>query len=270
MIFLALFTRAPAGRAADALVDAKRRAAAELMKDGKAADAVAMLREVVQSDPAQYKDHLQLARAYDRLSRHADAAEAYHRAADLLATAKFDDRPAKAEIDRRLKVLDAQTSKVVAAEDEFLKKLDALERDAIAARDTRAVERIFRLRGGVWAAQGRKDAMGIEIAANSDWKGGAMEVQEGVTYRVRAAGTWTLYTGVRCTPDGTDTLPANHWGAIGGLMAAVSGDGRFQWVGSNGVFTAPTSGRLVLICNVNSPAEQARNDGSVFVIAVHQ
>jgi hypothetical protein len=158
----------------------------------------------------------------------------------------------------------------VAAEDEFLKKLDALERDAIAARDTRAVERIFRLRGGVWAAQGRKDAMGIEIAANSDWKGGAMEVQEGVTYRVRAAGTWTLYTGVRCTPDGTDTLPANHWGAIGGLMAAVSGDGRFQWVGSNGVFTAPTSGRLVLICNVNSPAEQARNDGSVFVIAVHQ
>jgi hypothetical protein len=49
---------------------------------------------------------------------------------------------------------------------------------------------------------------------------------------------------------------------------AVSGDSSYQWIGSNGVSTAPISGRLVFICNVNSSQELARNDGAVFVTAV--
>lgn len=97
LFLLALFASAPAGHAADTLADAKRRAATELLREGRAADAVAMLQEVVRADPTQYKDHLQLARAYDKLNRPADAAEAYHRAVDLLAAGKGDDRAARGD-----------------------------------------------------------------------------------------------------------------------------------------------------------------------------
>src|SRR5690349_2882557 len=134
-----------AAPAPDNLSDAKRRAAADLMREGNTADAVAMLREVLRADPDQYKDHLQLARALDKLNRPAEAAEEYHRAADLIASRHVDDRATKAEVERRLRVLDARTAKIVAAEDEFLKRLDVLEREAVAAKDMRALERVFAL-----------------------------------------------------------------------------------------------------------------------------
>lgn len=139
----------------------------------------------------------------------------------------------------------------------------------MAAKDVRALERIFRGRGAVWAVQDRKDATGLEVRADKDWHGVGMLVQEGVTYRIRAAGSWNV-AGVRCTADGTNASPANRWGPIGGLMVAVSGDARYQWVGTNGTFTAPLSGRLVFICNVDSPKDQSRNEGAVFVIVARQ
>jgi hypothetical protein len=255
-----------AGPAPDALTDAKRRAAAELMREGRTADAVAMLQEVVRSDPDRYTDHLQLARALEKLNRPAEAAEAYHRAADLIAAGHVDDRAARAEVERRLRVLDARTAKVAAAEEEFLKKLDALEREAVGARDMRALERVFRDRGGVWAAQGRKDRAAAEIQANGEWQGLGMTVEGGVTYRIQAAGTWYVAGVTPCTADGLRDCPIPGGNAGTLLVAVASALDKYQPIGSGGTFTAPASGKLVFICNMPSQAERRRNTGSVYVL----
>jgi hypothetical protein len=262
---LALTAATAASAADDAVVDAKRRAAAELMRDNKPDDAVAMLLEVVRSDPGEYRDHLQLARAYDKLNRPADAADAFHRAADLLATARVDDRAARTEIDRRLRILDAQTAKVAAAEAEFLKKLDALERDAVAARDMRALRRVFALRGGVWNARGRGEGFGVELPAAAEWVDGG-SVQKGVTYRVRAAGYWTINGSVRCDPDGTDQLPATPGGPYGSFHAQVDNGGRYEPLGSDCTFVAPASGRIQFISNAPTRAERERSSGSLYIL----
>jgi tetratricopeptide (TPR) repeat protein len=259
-------TAATAAAAPDALADAKRRAAAELLKDGKAAEAVTMLQEVVRADPSQYKDHLQLARAYDKLNRAAEAAEAYQAAADALANARTDDRAARAEIDRRLKVLDANGAKVAAAEAEFLKKLDALERDAVAARDMRALQRVFALRGGVWNARGRREGFGVDLPATVEWFDSGAVVEKGVTYRVRAAGYWTLNGSIRCTADGAPDAPPTQYGVYGHLMAAVEGGGRFEHLSTDSTFVAPATGRLKFINNVKNQEERNRSSGNLYVL----
>lgn len=266
LVCLALTATTTAISAADALADAKRRAAAELLKDGKAAEAAAMLQEVVRADPSQYKDHLQLARAYDKLNRAADAAESYQAAADALATAKTDDRAARTEVDRRLKVLDPQGSKIAAAESEFLKKLDALERDAVAARDMRALQRVFALRGGVWNARGRREGFGTELPAHIEWFDSGANVEKGVTYRVRAAGYWTLNGSVRCTADGTPDVPPTAFGVYGRLLASVEGSGQVEQLSTDGTFVAPMTGRLKFVDNVNNQQERARSSGSLYVL----
>jgi tetratricopeptide (TPR) repeat protein len=266
LVLFALFASAPAGHAADTLADAKRRAATELMREGKAADAVSMLQEVVRADPTQYRDQLQLARGYDKLNRPAEAAEAYHRAADLLAAARTDDRAARGEIDRRLKVLDAQTNKVAAAEDEFLKKLDALEREAIAAKDMRALERIFRGRAAVWAARDFRDGFGCEVDASAAWTDSGHVVQKGVAYRVRAAGYWTFDGNLRCTADGTPDLAPTAIGPFACLELRVGDDAHFLRGGTDATFVAPATGQLRLISNVNAHAEREHATGRLYVL----
>jgi hypothetical protein len=256
---------APAG---DAVVDAKRRAASELMKAGKTEEAISLLGEVLKADEKNYKDHLMLGRAYDKLNKPSEAVQSYRCVLELLGPG--EDRPARAEVERRLKVLDAQMLKIQAAEEELLKKLDGLEHEAIGAKDMRAVQRVFHLKGSLWAAQGRKDAASFEVIANGDWQGGTMTVQAGISYRIRVAGMWTIHPGISCTADGTDALPATQWGAAGGLIAAVEGDARYKVVGSNGVFTAPSSGRLVFVCNMSSLPQRNKNDGKIIVLAVRQ
>ena len=252
--------------AADALVDAKRRAAADLARAGKHADAVAMLREVVNVAPGDYRDHLALARAYDRLNRPNEAVESYRRAADLIASTRADDSAARGEIDRRLRVLDARSLKVAAAEDEFLKKLDALERDAVAARDVRALQRVVALRGGVWNARGRKDGFGVDLPATAEWLDAGATVEKGVTYRVRAVGHWTINGTLRCTADGVpDHAPTLH-GPYGSLLASVENGGRYERLSSDSTFVAPASGRISFISNVNTREERNRSTGRLYVL----
>jgi tetratricopeptide (TPR) repeat protein len=267
-VMLALLTILLAGAwvgATDDVTDAKRRAAAELARQGKNADAVALLHEVVKIDPDNYKDHLALARAYDKLNKAPEAVVAYHRVLDLLSGS--DDRAARLEAERRLKVLDAQGIKIQAAEEEFLKKLDTLEREAIAARDMRAVEQVFRLKGGVWWAQGRKDAVGFEVQASGEWQACPMVVRQGVSYHLRAAGTWRIEGVNPCTADGLEQERAITGGPIGCLIVAVAGEvTKYQAVGSDGHFVAPATGRLAFICNMKTAVERTTNRGAVYVL----
>ena len=185
IILIVLLVITPSVRAADAVTDAKRRAASELMRDGKVAEAIALTQEVVKADASNYRDHLLLARAYDKMNKTAEAVVSYRRVLELLGPT--DDRAVRVEAERRLKVLDLQTAKIQAAEDEFLKKLDALEREAIAAKDVAAVRRIFRLKAGCYKAAGRTDRIGVEVKVAESWQDAGMSLIAGRTYRIRAA-----------------------------------------------------------------------------------
>lgn len=264
ILSLLLLVLAPAARASDAVTEAKRRAASELMRDGKVAEAIALTQEVVKADAANYRDHLLLGRAYDKLNKGSEAVASYRRVLDLLGP--NDDRAVRAEVERRLKILDAQMIKIQAAEDELLKKLDALEREAIAARDSRAVERIWKLKGGVWSAQGLKDRACCEILAAAEWQTCGLSIIKGRTYRIRAVGEWDITPGLHCTAEGVSDRPSGGAGAYGSLIARVESAPDPIAVGSNATFIAPVSGRLLFITAMPTRAEREKNSGSVTVM----
>src|SRR5260221_10838258 len=208
---LAAFASLPVARGADVVVDAKRRAAAELMRDGKLSEAVSLINEVLNIDNTNYRDYLLRARAYDKLNKASDTVESYNRVLELLANSagSAEERQVKAEADKRIKALDAQVIKIRGAEDEFLKKLDILERDAIAARDIPAVRRIFRLKAGVYKAGGPRDPPGGEVVMaqagqNRDFVGKA-----GVTYPIRAVRAYQIRPGLESTPPRVGTHAAD-------------------------------------------------------------
>jgi tetratricopeptide (TPR) repeat protein len=267
ILLMLVVALSPAGRAggagADALVDAKRKAAADLIRDGKTADAIALTLEVLKADPDNYRDHLLLARAYDKQNKQADAAEQYRRVLATLAPA--DDRAVRAEAERRLKVLDVQMIKIQAAEDEFLKKLDALERDAIAAKDAAAVRRVFRLKGGLYNATDRRDRRGFEVVAGMAWQDTGLTVTAGHAYRVRAVGTFHVKQGVDSTPEGTDALKANYQGPIGLLLGRVGDNQKLIQVGSTCRFMADNSGKLILLLNPQLD-DKSSGSGAVTVL----
>jgi hypothetical protein len=258
---MAVYLAATGG--AEALTDVKRRAAAELMKEGKVAEAIGLISEVIKAEPENYRDHLLLARAYDRLNKGEMAAESYRRVLEL--PGGNEDRAAKAEVDRRLKVLDARTAKVQVAEDEFLKKLDGFEREAVAAKDMGAIYRVFALRGGLWNARGRKEGFGVDLPATAEWLDGGGVVYKGVKYRVRVAGFWTL-DGVRCTADGTDERPATAHGPYGCVAASVIGGPRYERFTTDSTFVAPATGRLVFISNTATKPERDNSSGRVYLL----
>jgi len=263
ILLLALINLAPLAMAADAVTDAKRKAAADLMKDGKTTDAIALITEVIKADPENYRDHLLLARGYDKMNKAQEAVDSYRRVLELPGGS--EDRTAKTEAERRLKFLDAQTSKIRAAEDEFLKKLDALEHDAIAAKDMRALQQVFALRGGVWNARGRKEGFGVDLPATAEWLDSTAIVKKGVKYRARVAGYWTI-NGVECTADGTDAVPPTVNGKIGSILASIEGDGRYQRITTDCTFVPIATGRITFVSNAHTREERDKGSGRVYVL----
>jgi tetratricopeptide (TPR) repeat protein len=262
VILSILLVLAAVARASDAVTEAKRRAASELTRDGKLAEAIALTQEVVKVDPTNYRDYLLLGRAYDKLNKSSEAVAAYRHVSELLGPS--DDRAVRAEIERRLKVLDVQNAKVQAVEEEFLKKVEALEREAIVAKDMTAVRRIFRLKAGIYQASERRERAGVEVNAAERWQDGGIVVQAGRTYRIRAAGVYHVHAGVDCTPDGTQAYPENYQGRNGILVGKVEGSAVSQ-IGSSGRMTPDRTGRLYLLLNTTM-AEKADSSGSVTVL----
>src|SRR3954469_5354629 len=87
----ALMMRPAASKAADAVLDAKRRAAAQLLHDGKPAEAIALLEEVTKATDTAYADHLMMARASEKLGQTSDALRHYRRVLELISSAPRDN-----------------------------------------------------------------------------------------------------------------------------------------------------------------------------------
>jgi hypothetical protein len=260
---------APAVRAADAVADAKRRAADQLLREGKSTEAIALLDEVMQADPDQWKDQLAVARAYDKLNKSADAAKFYRKVLHAVSTATAaPERAAKIEAERRLKVLDQQTGKIDATVDDMMKKLAALEREAESGKNADAVDRINRLRAALMSADGRDDRGGCEIPANRpEWTRTSFVVKKGESYHVSARGTWHVSPRDQCGPEGIATRKFQGR-PVGVIVASIEGtrEGEeFTTLGRDTTFTAPASGLLVVNC-WEAAAEKRDNSGSIVLL----
>jgi tetratricopeptide (TPR) repeat protein len=265
IILCACWMLGPLAQAGDGVMDAKRKAAADLMKEGKTAESIALIGEVIKADPENYKDHLLLARGYDKMNKTTDASEHYRQVLALIASNNIEDRASKVEAERRLKVLDLQMNKIQAAEDEFMKKLEQLEREAIAAKDTAAVRRIFRLKGAISMSVERADKGTVEIAAERAWQDSGFTCTRGRTYRIRAVGNFIVSPGVASTPDGTTAVAPNFQGPIGLLVGKVNDKLPLISIGSSCRFTARESGKLWLLINP-IVAEKPLGSGSITVL----
>ena len=266
--------------ASDGVLDAKRKAAAQLLRDGKAADALDLLTEVVAVDDKLYSDQLLMARACDKLAQPADALGHYHRVLELLPATpgNADERAARLEADKKLKQIDPISGKIDSVVDEYQRKLDTLERDAIAARNMPALERLFRLRGMTWQADKAKDRAYVEVFADlshGTWQHSGLEVKERQSYRVRAAGTWQIQgnsgpqSRITCTASGTDQRKTADWPyRIGALQAQIGG--KLITLSEDAVFSAPASGELLFIeSDVDGPIRE-HNKGSLQVLITPQ
>lgn len=263
----------PGARAAAAdagVLDAKRKAAAQLMHDGHYNEALALIGEVTAADDKQYNDHLQLARALEKLSRSNEALREYKRVLELTsAGASGDERSARQEADKRVKQLDPSGVKIDAAVEDFQRKLDALERDAAAARSMSSMERLFKLRATLWQVEGRKDRIGLEVSSKLAWQDTGYEVREGMAYRVRGAGTWKTRAMdnskyVETTANGIPNSPVTNQGHRGQLCGRVGG--KYFILGEDKVFVAPASGHLELLSNDDEAGQRKVDTGSIMVL----
>jgi tetratricopeptide (TPR) repeat protein len=252
------------GAATDAVVDAKRRAASDLMKAGKTDEAISLLGEVLKADEKSYKDHLMLGRAYDKVNKPSEAVQSYRRVLELLGPG--EDRAARTEVERRLKVLDAQMLKIQAAEDEFLKKLETLERDAHSANDTRAFVQVLKLKGSVWQASGRPGAGGMDVSSRKDWADSGIVVTAGKRYRIQAIGTWKPNPATECNCEGITNKPGNAYGPWGAMLMQIAGHNQPVVVRPESFFQAPATGSLVFAMNEPTAADRNDNAGSIYVL----
>lgn len=268
LLFALLLVALTGGSArGDAILDAKRKAAHDLMREGKAVEAVALIQEVIGVEPGNYRDHLLLGRAYDKLNKSSDAVRAYRATlAKLPPTAGGpDERMARAEAERRLKILDQMTGKVRLVEEDFLKKLDVLEKEAASARDQAALVRVLKLKAGVYAASDHPDCGGFEVRAVVNHQESPFLLEAGRTYRLRAAGNFTIQ-GLDCTPDGLKKMSSDNVAPIGALVCFVREDPRgYVGVGSGVSFTPKQSGKLNLFLHA-SDVERKGASGTVYVL----
>ena len=271
LLLLILPLRAVRG-ATDAVVDAKRKAAAQLLKDNKPADAITLYNEVIKADDTQYADHLQLARAHDKLNHSAESNLEYRKVLDLSnsSSTNVDERAARAEAERKTKLVaarDVVSGKLDSTVDEYLKKLEGLEREAIQTRNMPALARIFRYKGATWNATGHKDRGYLEVAPNIAWQKTSVEVRQGMVYHVRAAGTWNVY-GANPAPSEMTALGTGKRDSFGYVAGSLVGqvNGKPFQLGEDASFTAPANGILELMEEELNQADRVRNKGSISVL----
>jgi hypothetical protein len=186
------------------------------------------------------------------------------------APSALGEKNARQDAEKRLKALDPQAGRIDAAVDEFERKLASLELDAVAARSMPALERLFRLRGALWNADGRKDRAFFEVFASGVWQETSLTVVAHKTYRVRAAGVWQFKglnpgTLLESTANGSDKRPANGYGRQGQLIGQAGG--KFYTLGESATFTPEVGGKLLLMLNEEGGApDHVNNKGSVQVL----
>ena len=261
----------------DAVLDAKRKAAAQLLRDGKAADCLALLNEVVATDDTLYSDHMLMAHANEKLGHVADALPHYRRVIDLLpvASTNREERAAYQEAEKKVRQVDPLSGKLDVVAEEYQKKLDGLEREALAARNMPALERIFRMRGLAWTADKVKGRGFTEVFANTAWQPTDIELKEKQTYRIRAAGSWHIQgetpkdPQIECTANGTNRRKNSDPPFIMGQLAGRVGAKLFP-LGEDVTFISPGTGPLMLIEYDVGDASRIHNKGSMQVLITPQ
>jgi tetratricopeptide (TPR) repeat protein len=257
---------APFSGASDALLDAKRDAAAKLLKDGKSAEAQKLYEEVVAQDAGTWSDHYALAKLYDKSGDTAKAVEAYRTVKTLLSSNARTgaERSALSDSEKRLDVLDQLSGEIEAATKEFFKALDKIDKDAAKIKDKGAADRTFQLRAAILAAEPRNGWAAFQVPPNRYVDTGYM-LEAGKTYTIEARGKWTVEAGVSCSPAGRTDIPPNASGRVGGLVALVSEGGNAQFVGEATTFKASANAQLRLV--VNEPSDRwSDNRGFIWAI----
>lgn len=257
------------------VLDAKRKAAAQLFHEGKASDALTLLAEITAIDDMLYSDHMLAAHAQEKLGEWSEATAEYRRVLELLPPnpSNADERQARLEADKKVRQADPMSAKIDGVVDDFFRRLDALDRESIAGRNMSALGRTFRLRGMTWRAEKIKDRAIVEVFAQREWQSAGLEVKENKIYHVRAAGTWRVKAGgtglIECTANGPKSGRKSAYtadGAYGQLMGNVGG--KLLMLGEDVVFTAPATGPLQLAEAENTYADHANNRGAIQVIII--
>lgn len=257
---------APFSRAGNALLDAKRDAAAKLLKDGKSADAQKLYEEVVAEDASNWSDAYALAKLYDKSGETAKAVEAYRQTVKLLKnnTRTSAERSALAESEKRLDVLDQLSGEIEAATKDFFKALDKIDKDATKIKDKGAADRTFQLRAAILAAEPRNGWAAFQVPPTHYFGTGYM-LETGKHYTIEARGKWTVEAGVSCSPAGRFDQPPSISGPIGGLVALISEGGNALFVGEATTFKATANAQLRFVVNESS---ERWSDNGGFIWAI--
>lgn len=254
-----------AARAGDAVLDAKRTAAAKLVKDGKSADAQKLYEEIIAQDGSVWSDHYALAKIYDKAGDTDRAAGAYREVAALLrdAAKSSAERTALSDSEKRLKVLDSSMERFETAVKQFYKELDDIAADARKNKNAKLLEKIEALRKNLAPLTGEPTI--LEIPAKAGWVDTHIDVAKGDRVRVVAKGTWSVLVGnpamtsdANGTPD-KDPETGLPWGM---LVARVGPKGAIIGIGTSGGIAASEAGRLYLAAHDPYPSN---NSGSMEV-----
>ncbi len=260
----------------DAVLDAKRKAAEQLLREGKPADAVTLLMEITAADGAGWKDFLLLARANDKLKRDRDTAAAYRKVAELIGPRPKgpEERTARNESDQRLAVLDVMHRKIDDVVKDFEKRIQELGKESEKAQDWDAVGRLMALQVGIRKAEGATGLGYFAVSANKTWQPSEIMVRKGLVYRVRAVGKWRIAPGVTCTADGIPDGTRTSRGSLACFVRNPAGVAQVSQLGTNLEWTAPETGNMWFGINDGHPNEvEGKEDNAgtmqVYVEAPH-
>ncbi len=261
---------APFSNASDALLDAKRDAAAKLLKDGKSAEAQKLYEEVVAQDASTWSDHYALAKLHDKSGDTAKAVEAYRLTAKLLKnnTRTAAERTALSDAEKRTKVLDETSQKIDALVEDLVKQVNALGKEAEKEKNVRAIERLRKLQLAAVQAGARNVRVIIIVDARTDWHDTGIDVEPGDEFEFAARGNWSVKKGESkpVGPDGAGAAVPPATAAYGMLIGRVGISEPFG-VGSAKRWQATESGRLQFAINDSGRYD---NEGSMEIAIVRK
>jgi len=256
----------------DTVTDAKRQAAIQLLRDGKGAEAAAIIKEVLAVDPSDYRDQMLLARACEKAQRPADELDAWRRLlAELPSVGGEEDQQiARVEAVRRIRQLDPSQAAIEASLGDLPRRLSMLERDPAVSRNPVALERVLKVLVAVDELTLKRFHTTCVIKSTALWTDSGVVVQAGRTYRIHAFGTWRTVANdptTECDADGLKSVPADECGPVGSMGARITTAGGVIPVGKDLTLTPSISGALYFACNEGYRAGTA-GEMRVYITAV--
>ena len=252
----------------DAVLDAKRDAAAKVAKEGKYGDAITLLDEVASADGTRYQDFLQLARYHEKLTHQREAIANYRKALSLIVGGQKDrmDAQARAECEKRIKVLDAAGAKIEATVQDLIARVDVLGREASASNNPEAIERVFRLKGALLRCEGGPNVGFTEVLPIAGYQSSGFMVSAGQKYHILARGKWRPLASQdrMCGAAGVN----DGKGAANppGILMGVFPNGGGGPLGEERTFTAPVNGEITFYMQGATEKSYDPKLGMVYVL----